>query len=184
MNNETENWKLNKIDVWINCVRSRECMICRFRESNVPEPPYIIRTFWADSTLISPVTLVLNFQLQKSPYLDKMNDDTEKQWSKIYTILDENRRLNTKETIQNKTKAAVKRATKHVQLVLQHCCKPSWIAMLRVLPPMFDPVLQEIRLQGLSSWVVKRATSLFNSFCSHVAKQIARFLLPVLQYLR
>ena len=49
---------------------------------------------------------------QKPPYLDKMNDDTEKQWSKIYIILDKNRSLNTKETIQNKTKAAVKRATK------------------------------------------------------------------------
>ena len=30
------------------------------------------------------------------------------------------------------------------------------------------------------SWVVKRATLLFNSFCSKVAKQVARFLLPVL----
>ena len=40
-----------------------------------------------------------------------MNDDTEKQWLKIYTILDKNRSLNTKETTQNKTKAAVKRAT-------------------------------------------------------------------------
>ena len=194
MNNETENWKLNKIDVSITCVWSRECRICSFRESNYqffflwgsmpPNPPHMIGVFGADSTLVSPVTLVLNVQLQKTPYLDKMNDDTEKQWSKIYIILDENRSLNTKETIQNKTKAAVKRATKNVQLVLQHCCKPSWIAMLRVLPPMFDPVLQEIRLQGLSSWVVKRATSLFNSFCSHVAKQIARFLLPVLPYLR
>ena len=45
-----------------------------------------------------------------------MNDDTEKQWSKIFIILDENRSLNTKETTQNKTKAAVKRATKNV-----HC---------------------------------------------------------------
>ena len=34
-----------------------------------------------------------------------MNDDTEKQWSKIYIILDKNRSLNTKETIQNKAKA-------------------------------------------------------------------------------
>ena len=98
-----------------------------------PEPLYIIRAFGADSTLVSPVTLVLNVQLQKTPYLDKMNDDTEKQWFKIYIILGENRSLNTKETIQNKTKA-----------------------------------------------VVKRATSLFNSFCSHFAKQIARFLLSVL----
>ena len=54
------------------------------------------------------MTLVLNFQLQKTPHLS----DTEKQWSKIYIILDKNRSLNTKENIQNKTKAAVKRAIK------------------------------------------------------------------------
>ena len=76
-----------------------------FPGKHAPEPPYIIRAFGADSTLVSPVTLVLNVQLQKTKYLDQMNDDTEKQWSKIYIILDENRSLNTKETIQNKTKA-------------------------------------------------------------------------------
>ena len=32
--------------------------------------------------------------------------------------------------------------------------------MLGVLPPMFEPVLQQIRLPGLFSFVVKRATSL------------------------
>ena len=80
--------------------------------AHAPEPPYIIRVFGADSTLVSAVTLVLNVQLQKTPHLDKMNDDTEKQWSKIYIILDKNRSLNTKENIQNKTKAAVKRAIK------------------------------------------------------------------------
>ena len=95
-----------------------------FLGEHAPEPLYVIRAFRADSTLVSPVTLVLNVQLQKTSYLDKMNDNTEKQWSKIYIILDENRSLNTNETIQNKTKAAVKRATKNVQLVLQHCCKP------------------------------------------------------------
>ena len=88
-----------------------------------PRTPLYI--FGADSTLVSPVTLVLNVKSQKTPYLDKMNDDTEKQWSKIYIILEENRSLNTKEITQNKTKAAVKRATKNVPLVLQHCCKPS-----------------------------------------------------------
>ena len=31
-------------------------------------------------------------------------------------------------------KVPKKRATKNVQLVLQHCCKTSWIVMLRVLP--------------------------------------------------
>ena len=32
-------------------------------------------------------------------------------------------------------------------------------------------------------WPVKRATPLFSSFCSDVAKQVARFLLPVFPYL-
>ena len=92
MNNETENWKLNKIDVWINCVRSGQGMqdmsfprvqfSVFFSGGACPEPPYIIRAFGADSTLVSPVTLVLNVQLQKTPYQDKMKDDTEKQWSK------------------------------------------------------------------------------------------------------
>ena len=59
--------------------------------------------FGADSPLASPVMLVLNFQLQKTPHVDKTNGDTEKQWSKIYIILDEKRSLNTKETIQNET---------------------------------------------------------------------------------
>ena len=31
--------------------------------------------------------------------------------------------------------------------------------------------------------MVKRVTSPFNSFCSNVAKQVARFLLPVFAYL-
>ena len=31
-------------------------------------------------------------------------------------------------------------------------------------------------------WVVKRATSLFNSFCSNVARQVARFMLLVFPY--
>ena len=41
------------------------------------------------------------------------------------------------------------------------------------------PVLQQIRLLTGFNEVVKRATSLFNSFCSNVAKQVALFLLPV-----
>ena len=71
-----------------------------FPGEHAPKPPNIIRAFGADSRLVSPVTLVFNVQLQKTPYLDKMNDDTEKQKSKIYIILDKNRSLNTKETIQ------------------------------------------------------------------------------------
>jgi len=46
------------------------------------------------------------------------------------------------------------------------------------------PFLQQIRLLKGLMWVVKRATSLFNSFCSNVARQVARFLLPVFPYLK
>ena len=38
------------------------------------------------------------------------------------------------------------------------------------------PVLQQIRLL---TWLVKRPTSLFNSFCRNVAKQVARFCCPL-----
>ena len=58
---------------------------------------------------------------------------------------------------------------------------------LRVLLPTFKPVLKNNLIcckTGLM-WVVKRATSLFTSFCSnYVAKQVARCLLPVLLYLK
>ena len=81
-------------------------------------------------------------------------------------------------------KGTEKRATKNVQLVLQHCCKTSWKAMVRVLPLTFKPFNNVICCikTGLM-WVVKRATSLFNSFCSKVARQVVRFLLPVFPYL-
>ena len=51
------------------------------------------------------------------------------------------------------------------------------------LPPMFKPVNNPICCKTGLMWVVKRATSLFNSFCNNVAKQVARFLLPVFPYL-
>ena len=51
--------------------------------------------------------------------------------------------------------------------------------MLHVLPPMFKPVNNLICCKTGLMWVVKCATSLFISFCSNVAKQFARFLLPV-----
>ena len=80
-----------------------------------------------------------------------------------------------------------------VQLVLQHCCKTSWKAMLRGLLPRFKPLSQQIRLLQVawiltSDWInytgvtqykevtsltAKGATSLFNPFCSSVAKQDA-----------
>ena len=43
-------------------------------------------------------------------------------------------------------------------------------------------VLQQIRLLTGLNMGCKPASSLFNSFCSNVAKQVARFLLPVFPY--
>ena len=76
------------------------------------------------------------------------------------------------------------RATKNVQLVLQHCCKTSWIATLHILPPWFKPVNKLICCKTGLMWVVKHATLQFNSFCSNGARQVARFLLPVFPYLK
>ena len=57
--------------------------------------------------------------------------------------------------------------------------------MLRVLPPTFKPVNKLICCKTGLMWVVKRATaSLFISFCSNVARQVALFLLPVFPYLK
>ena len=64
-----------------------------------------------------------------------------------------------------------------------HCCKTRWIAILRLLPRMFKPINNLICCKACLMWVVKRATSLSNSFCSNVAKQVALFLLPVFLYL-
>ena len=51
--------------------------------------------------------------------------------------------------------------------------------MLRVLP---NQVVNRFELgcckTGLM-WVVKHATLLFNLFCNNVARQVARFLLPI-----
>ena len=81
-------------------------------------------------------------------------------------------------------KGTEKRATKNVQLVLQHCCKTIRIAMLRVLPPTFKLVSNLMCCKTGFMLVVKRATSLYNSFCSNVARQVARFLLPVFPNLK
>ena len=40
--------------------------------------------------------------------------------------------------------------SKNVQFVFQHCCKTSWIAMLRVSPPTFKPVSQQIWLMQVA----------------------------------
>ena len=55
--------------------------------------------------------------------------------------------------------------------------------MLRVLQPMFKPVINQICCKTGFTWVVKRATPLFHSFCSNVAKQVTCFLLPFFRIL-
>ena len=69
-----------------------------FPWEHAPGPPYIIRTFGADGPLVSPVTLVLNVQFHT--------------WTKrlIIPSLDENRSLNTKETIQKETKLSQRKS--------------------------------------------------------------------------
>ena len=72
-------------------------------------------------------------------------------------------------------KASVKRATKNIQLVMQHYCKTSWKAMLCVLPLSSKPVNNLICCRTGLMWVVKRGTWPRNSFCSNVANQVACF---------
>ena len=55
-----------------------------------------------------------------------------------------------------------KTGNKDVSFVLQHCCKTSWKVMLRVLPPGFKPLLQQIRLfQVAKSCCKKQRVVLF-----------------------
>ena len=73
--------------------------------SMLPDHPYIIRAFGADSPLVSvvsPVTLVLNVHFQEKFHT----------WTKrlIIPSLDENRSLNIKETILNETKLPLRKS--------------------------------------------------------------------------
>ena len=127
--------KLNKMHVSINCVRSRECRIWRFRESNFQTffrgsmPPYIIRVFGADSPLVSPVTLVLNVQFHT--------------WTKrmIIPSLDGNRSLNTKETKNETTLPLTKSLSQ----------KSSWIMNL-----------EEKFCRNHESWIEAKTTGIMN----------------------
>ena len=72
-----------------------------------------------------------------------------------------------------------------MHLVLQHCCKTSWVAMLRVLPPTSN--LSYSKSGCSQAWltrVVKRATSPFNWFCGYVEKQFERLCCPFYRSLR
>ena len=61
------------------------------------------------------------------------------------------------------TKGTEKRATKNMQFVLQHCSETSCKATLRVLPPSSNMSCTKSGCWQVWTWVVKRATSLFNS---------------------
>ena len=55
--------------------------------------------------------------------------------------------------------------------------------MLHVLPPTFEAALQQIRLQGFYYGVVKRATSLFNSFRAKSQNKLRVFVARFMLYL-
>ena len=74
------------------------------------------------------------------------------------------------------SKSTVKRATRYLQLVMRVCCKTSWLTMLRVLRKKTLAALFAAR--HARTWLAIRATSLFNSSGSKVAKQVARFTVP------
>ena len=74
-------------------------------------------------------------------------------------------------------KSSVKRATKKRATCFATLPQNELRGMLRVVPPFL--VARHVR-----TMVIKRTTSLFNSFSSNVAKQVAHFLLPVLPYLK
>ena len=65
-----------------------------------------------------------------------------------------------------------------MQLVLQHCYKTSGMVMLRFLPPHQLAVFQKIRQRTGSNMGGKTRNIAFQPFCSHVAKQVARFCCP------
>ena len=44
--------------------------------------------------------------------------------------------------------------------------------MLRILPPMFEPVLQEIRLQGLNRGLYDKIQHVIELFTSDVMKKV------------
>ena len=71
-------------------------------------------------------------------------------------------------------KVTAKRATKNLQLVLQHCCKKIWIAMLLVLPPTNEYHAPWTVARQVRTWVAKRAISLLNSFCRNFARCTVR----------
>ena len=105
-----------------------------------------------------------------------MKKQKQKHWRKIKHRLLHIIQMNLKILQKKKKKDTEKRATKNVQLVMQHCCKATWIGMLRGLLTSFKPVNNLICCKTGLMWVVKRATSLFNSLC-HAASYLWKWKL-------
>ena len=75
-----------------------------------------------------------------------------------------------------------KTGNKSVQLVLQPCCKTSWIAMLRVLPATNQTVLNQIRLmQFAKSCCGKKRVLLFATKSVHVTRFTVQYKLALQQ---
>ena len=77
-----------------------------------------------------------------------------------------------------------KTGSKNMQLVFQYCCKtPNGKAIFYHLRSNLLTTSVTHRTEGLMR-VVKRTTSMFNSFGSNVAKQVACFFMPVFPHLK
>ena len=73
--------------------------------------------------------------------------------------------------------------TPYVSLVAKQIWKRASGTTLYILRKLWSTCNNLVVTKQQWTWVVKRATSLFNSFCSNVAKQRNVFLLSVLPYL-
>ena len=82
-------------------------------------------------------------------------------------------------------KRTEKRATKKVKLVLQHCCKTSWIAMLRVLPPTFNTVNKNlICCKTCLMWVENAQHRCSTSFAAMLQNKLHVFCCPFFRTFR
>ena len=76
-----------------------------------------------------------------------------------------------------------KTGSKNIQLVLQYCCKTPSGKAIFYHPCSYLLTTSVTHCKAGLMRVVKRATSLFNSFGSNVAKLVACFFMPVLSHL-
>ena len=71
-----------------------------------------------------------------------------------------------------------KSATKNMQLLLQHCCKTSWLEMLRVLPLTSNMLCNKSGCCVLPSGWQNAQRRFSTRFAAIIAKQVARFCCP------